>query len=537
MLFRIGLGGECSKKPVTELCLIILNLKEHLHRFIVSLLAISCMLAIVFLLYYNELYLTDWKTWYFAMNRERNLVKNVLIISVGTVLPKLSNIIILPILTAELTKAEYGTYDLIGTLVSLFLPVATLQIQSAVFRFLIDERENGTETKRIVTNAVFFGVMLSSVSVLILLCALQQLKTDVRIMICLFFYLEALLNIGRQLVRGLSNNKLYSLSASIQAITNTVLVILTVSIWKQGLKGTLFAMIAASFTGLFVLLVKGNIISHISCSFISGTMFEKMFRYSWPMIPNQLSSWILNASDRMVLTAFMGLEATAIYGAAYKIPSMLSVIQNIFTYAWQENASLASKDSDREKYYSDMFDKMFCLMSGMLGLLIATTPIIFRILIRGDYEDSYAQIPILFLGMLFASMSVYIGGIYVAFKKTLNVGVTTALAAGLNLIIDLALVNKIGIYAASVSTLISYLVWLAYRMVDVQKFQRIYYNSKKMFLQLIILVLMCVLCWRNELKTNIANIMIACIFSYVFNRTLICSAINIIHKKIKISER
>lgn len=65
------------------------------------------------------------------MSRETSLAKNTLIMTIGTVLPKVSYLITLPIVTAKLTKAEYGTYDLITTMVSLFLPVASLQIQAA----------------------------------------------------------------------------------------------------------------------------------------------------------------------------------------------------------------------------------------------------------------------------------------------------------------------------------------------------------------------------------------------------------------------
>lgn len=51
------------------------------------------------------------------MNREKSLVKNTAILSLGTYLPKLTTIITLPLLTGYLTQAEYGIYDLITTLV------------------------------------------------------------------------------------------------------------------------------------------------------------------------------------------------------------------------------------------------------------------------------------------------------------------------------------------------------------------------------------------------------------------------------------
>lgn len=69
------------------------------------------------------------------MEREKALAKNTIIIGFGTFLPKVASIITLPIVTGSLTKAEYGTYDLLLTLISLVLPLATLQIQTAAFRF------------------------------------------------------------------------------------------------------------------------------------------------------------------------------------------------------------------------------------------------------------------------------------------------------------------------------------------------------------------------------------------------------------------
>lgn len=77
------------------------------------------------------------------MGRKGNLVKNMAILSLGTVVPKIASFITLPIITACLTKTEYGTYDLITVLVSLVLPVVTLQMQGAAFRFLISTRGDG----------------------------------------------------------------------------------------------------------------------------------------------------------------------------------------------------------------------------------------------------------------------------------------------------------------------------------------------------------------------------------------------------------
>ena len=92
----------------------------------------------------------------------------------------------------------------------------------------------------------------------------------------------------------------------------------------------------------------------------------------------------MRLSDRLVITGFIGIEANAVYSVANKLP-LYSVLQNTFTIAWQENASIVSKDEDAEMYYSEMFDTMYALFFAIMTILIASTPILFEILIRGDY--------------------------------------------------------------------------------------------------------------------------------------------------------
>lgn len=467
------------------------------------------------------------------MNREKALAKNTFIIAIGTFLPKFSSIITLPIITGGLTKAEMGTYDLISTLVSLFLPVATLQIQSAAFRFLIDVREDEKETKRIITNIISFILPTSLIALTILYLCLGNVSLVIRWLICLYFFSDILMLSTQQIVRGLSNNKLYSASSVTISFSNMLLIVLTMSVGKQGLVGVLASITIATTIGLILLLVKGHILSRIDLSLLSRKTLLEMLSYSWPMIPNSLSNWVLSFSDRAVLTAFMGLEANAIYSVANKIPVLFTTVQGTFVFAWQENASLASKDSDADTYYAEMFDSIFGILVGIMALLIAATPILFWLLIRGDYKEAYYQMPILFMGMLFSSMASFIGGIYVAHKKTRSVGVTTILAAACNLVIDLVFVHKIGIFAASISTLVSYVFLTIYRMVDVQKFQKVKFNTGRFCLLIALLVLMCAICWIDTVALNVLNIILGCIIAVVVNRKIMKSILLTLKNKMK----
>lgn len=455
------------------------------------------------------------------MSREEKLAKNTLVLSIGTLLPKFASFITLPILTGCLTKAEYGMYDLVTVLVSLLLPAATLQIQAAAFRFLIDVRGDKKEEKTIITNIFVFIVPTSLIALIILYFCLFQLEPLIRIFICLYFFSDIFVSATRQVYRGLNNNLDYSISAIISALGKLVFSIIFVYWIRAGLLGTVISLFAASFFSFIYLLFKAKLYSYINFQYIDKNILKEMLKYSWPMVPNSMSAWVMNVSDRLVVTAFMGISANATYAVANKIPSLLNLVQNTFTLAWQENASSVSKDSDASNYYSSMFRTMFDLMSGFVGVLIAMTPLLFKLLIRGDYLEAYFQVPVLFVAMFFFSMSTFLGGIYIAYKQSKSVGVTTTIAACVNLIIDLGAIKWIGLYAASGSTLVSYFCLFAFRIVDVQKIVKVKYSKKHVLTVISLMVFESILCFLQKPFLNIINIVLGIGLFFSLNKHLV----------------
>lgn len=469
------------------------------------------------------------------MSRESKLAKNTFILSIGTFLPKLASFITLPILTGYLTHREMGTYDLIIIMESLFLPTVTFQIQTAAFRFLIDARGDLKKVKEIVTSITAFTVPISLVALIVLYMCLGNVDSTVRILICLYFLTDQLVNVARQICRGLNDNLVYSISAIISSLGKMIFAVICVYWMRAGLKGTVIALFMSVLFSLVYLIFSAKLYLYISPAAFSKDKLTEMLRYSWPMVPNCMSSWVMRVSDRLVVNFFMGVEAYAVYAVANKIPSLLNIAQNTFTMAWQENATVVSKDKDASEYYSSMFRVMFDLMAGFFGLLIAVTPILFKLLIRGDYGAAYYQIPILFMGMFFYSMSMFLGGIYVAYKESKSVGVTTTAAAACNLIVDIATIRWIGLYAASGSTLVSYLFLFIFRSIDVQRIVKVKYKLRHVLAVTGIMLTESILCYQQSMVLNLVNFVLGSIVFVVINksfvRTVIAKGIVYLKKK------
>ena len=455
------------------------------------------------------------------MSRKNELVKNTFIISLGQFLPQLFNIILVPVVTEYLTTEQDGIYDFILTLVSLMLPIATLQIQSAAFRFLIEERGNFENCKKIISN-IFFFTLATSVVVVIAFCGIyNSLSIIGRILLGIYLYADITYILFGQVIRGLADNKSFSVGAIILSATKTLFVVLALVVFKLEIEGVLFALMMGYIIASLYLVFKGKLYRYISIKCVSKKQLVPLIQYSWPMIPNNLSSWALKISDRLVITFFLGYEANAVYAAANNIPNILNVARGVLIMAWQENASIAVNDSDASAYYSKLFKEMYAMIAGVTALVIGFSPLLFKLLVKGDYADAFYQMPLLFLGVFYGCMSAFQGGIYIAHKRTQNVGMTTLLAALINIIVDLSLVNVIGIYAGSISTLVSYLALFIYRLIDVKKFQEMEYSYKHIIGIAVVLVVMCILGGFKSIPLYIINCALGIIFAYSINKDMI----------------
>ena len=255
------------------------------------------------------------------MSREKEFVKNSAILSIGTIFPKITSIITLPIITGCLTKADYGIYDLITVSVLLVLPVATLQMQAAAFRYLVTARGNREEQDRIITNIAFFTI-------------LTRFDSAIRLLVILYFFIDTLLITARQIARGLSMNMVYSVSALIGSVLEMLGMFLLLKVRGGGLHSAVLVLIVSQFIAFVYVVIKGRLSAHIRPSSFSMDGVRTLIAYSWPMIPNSLSSWVMRLSDRMILTAFMGAEANAVYAVANKLPNMFNIVQSTFSLAW-----------------------------------------------------------------------------------------------------------------------------------------------------------------------------------------------------------
>jgi O-antigen/teichoic acid export membrane protein len=467
------------------------------------------------------------------MSRAKNLLKNSFILSLGNFLPHVGALVTLPIYTGMLTKTEMGRYDLVTVSVYIITVILTLQIHQAVFRFLIDVRGKAEESLYI-SNALIFEIIPAIVASLIFGWTFNTLPMSSRLLLGFYLFLYTQFTVVGQIARGLGKNRAYSIAYILSTVGNVVLVLALMVGLKRGFDGLFLSLNLSFLAGLIYLSLACGIHRRVNLRLLNKSTIKVLLNYSWPMVPNTMSIWTVNTFSRWVIRAFLGLQMNAVFAVAGKIPNIFNLAYSTFNMAWQESASIAAADHDKDVYYSRTFNAFYNFITGALMLLIASTPILFKLLIKGSYEEAYNQIPILYIGVFFSSLSSFFGSIYVAQKRTKSVGISSAIAALTSCALSLLFIKQYGLYAASFSMVISFFVLAVYRGIDLRKgkIAQIDYHVPRILIGLVLVLVCSILCFQQNYWLDLVNIGLSVFVFVILNFGIIRSGLEIVGKKL-----
>lgn len=455
-------------------------------------------------------------------NRNKELARNTIILGFGQLIPKFLTLIILPILTGYLSTEEFGTYDLVLSFASLLIPLMTLQIQQAVFRYLLAAHDP-KDKNAYVTNSLLYVFASSAVIMPIVFIALKlfNVNSNSCLIICILFFSETLYALLGQIVRGLGNNVKYSLSVIVYSATNMILIVFLVAMLHWGLIGVILSLSFSYLTADLYLILASGMMKYFGFQYRSGGTLKELLGFSVPIVPSSLALWIVNLSDRLIIINVLGNAANGIYAVANKIPTLYSTAYGIFNLAWTETASKVSDDGNPEEYYTKLFHVLFNFLIGIMLFMITITPFIFKLLVKGDYGAALFQIPILYFGVFFNSFVNFYSGIYIALKRTKQVGISSVAGAVLNVIINILFIKKIGLYAASISTAFSFLIIVLYRAYDLNKIIKIKYKVRTIVIGMIMFLILASISYKRNLISIAICLLVTIFYNIKYNRVLI----------------
>lgn len=467
------------------------------------------------------------------MSKGKDLAKNTAMVSIGKICTQLITFLLLPVYTAVLSNEEYGVVDLLNTLTSLLLPIVTLQIEQGIFRYLIDCRENNEKQIKLITTIIRFMIIQSIACIVIFLCVSPFIHNEYKYFLMANLLMGIFSSLLLQICRGLGDNATYAIGSFITGAFTVVLNVIFIVAFRWGAYGMLGATAISNFICAVYIFLKRKIYKYIKPKQFDKKILKEIIKYSVPLIPNMISWWIVSASDRTIISAVIGIAQNGIYSAANKFSGVFTTLYSVFNLTWTESASININSEDRDEFFSKILDFVIRFFGCLCLGTIAVMPFAFNILINEKFAEAYYQIPILILGSVFNILVSFVGSIYVAKKLTKEIAKTSVISAVINIFVNIVLIKSIGLYAASISTVIAYALMFIYRWIDVKKYVKFNVNKILMFALTIMYGITIFTYYLKNTMISVVVLVIVVVFAIITNLNSVSYLKQIVKDKIK----
>lgn len=400
------------------------------------------------------------------MEKYKNLLKNVGIMTLGNFSSKILVFLMVPLYTSVLSTTEYGIYELSASTVQLLMPVLSLNIIDAVMRFVMERDISIKQTVTIGLKYTIGSFMIASIFFAFCYCSrCFRIIKGYEFFILVFYVFSELNQFGIQLAKGLERLNLIAISAVLGTAIMLIFNVLFLLVFRIGLRGFFLANILAQAVPSIYLVFRLRIWDYLDWGEKTDTILRKnMLSYSVPLIATAVGWWTNNTADKYAVAFMCGTAASGLLSVAYKIPGIINTVQSVFIQAWQVSAIKEYEEERDTGFYNITFLYFNMLMCFSCTILIAFVKPIARIMFFGEFNEAWRYVPFLLVSSVLNAAAGYLGPILGAQKNTIAMASSAVYGTVVNVFLNIILVKVMGIQGATIAT-----VWSSYIIFAIRK--------------------------------------------------------------------
>jgi O-antigen/teichoic acid export membrane protein len=398
----------------------------------------------------------------------RRLAGASVVYGLGSVLTRGIAFLLLPLYTRYLSTTDYGIVAVTATVSSVLAVIYPLGLQGAVARFYFATQD---EMERRATNGTLWIASLVVAGTLTLLLdrfgsslfgiLLPAIRFDPYIRLAIWTALLTIVGlVPLSILQVQERPRAYvALSLGASLLTTSGIVLLVV--WRnQGAYGYLRgALLGALVAAVPYLVVAFRSVTPV----VRWVTLRAALGYSLPLVPHALAGWVLELSDRAILSRFVALGEVGVYAIGYQLGAAIGIIVSAFTSAWVPILfrGLAKQDRTADRELARLATYYIIVLSFVAVGWALLSPHVILWLLAPRYAESYRVTQIVIAAYVLNAL--YIIPINLLFwnKATRLVPLVTLGGGIVNVALNLWLVPRVGTMAAAWDTLIGYGVMLA----------------------------------------------------------------------------
>lgn len=377
-----------------------------------------------------------------------------------------SGIILLPILTRNLSIVDYGIYVQLTVTLVLIPIIITMGLPSySMVRFLAGEKNK----ERIQDGfySIMFIILITSLlfSSLFFIFSWQISQmlfagNSIIVKILSILLIFSSLNILFQYFYiTFQQIKKYSILICLKTVISIILVSFLVLLGK-GIVGAATGLLCTEI--LFSLIMYLIIFLEIGIIFPKFRELREHLQLSIPTIPGSLSYWVVDSSDRYSIGILLGVAAVGYYSPAYSLGVIVSMfafpITSILTSTLSKSYNEKKEDEVKSLLEYSIKYFLFIAIPSVIGLSVLSKPLLTILSTNDIASTGYLITPFVAVGFLLLGVTNIIVNMVILKKKTKIIGITWIIAALLNLTLNILFIPIFGILGAAIATLIAYAI-------------------------------------------------------------------------------
>lgn len=438
------------------------------------------------------------------------LFKNSSLYFVTDVLVKVSQFLLLPLYTRYISPEEFGNIYLLIAVGNFLTIAVSLSLHGSISRFYFNCNSTD-EVKEMYTSILKFIMIFSTFIYAVLLFFGDKIFYFIKLdffpyifLTLISSYLTIFYNLISSLLVAKQQAKKLSLITILSSSLGTIFTLFLVLNIEDKILAYIISIFLVSFSNFVLFLFFSR---KLTLKF-SSVRFKKIYlNYSLSRMPIDLSSITVSFADRFMLYDMKGEKDSGIYSISYKIGQVIQLIFMAINKAYVP--ILFEKFSDESKLDRKQIGKDSTTIIGLyfyvtiVGILFAKET---AYILGSSYEDSFFVIVLILLSYLFL-------GFKLIFQPPMDfntkyVGVKSliwVLTSLLNISLNIILIPKYSIFGAAIASFLSYFIMLVPIIYYSNKAVKIFYESKKIFLMMVLFVAFCSLTF---LEISLVNILL-----------------------------
>ncbi|BDZ71643.1 oligosaccharide flippase family protein [Methanobacterium petrolearium] len=397
------------------------------------------------------------------MSEYKAFIQRIGLYGITTILGTLAAIILIPIITNNLTIEDYGAYIQVTVTIGLVSNLTTLGLPFSMVRFLSPLEDKDKISEGFYTILIIVALFSLLIAFIIFLFAgplstalfngeiyVAQLLSAICFITCINTVLVGYFRTFNQMRR-------YSAFTLTQTILSMGL-ISYVAISGYGMYGVMISLVISYLTVSIISYIL--IVNEIGIFFPRFKNVKKYLSFGLPTVPGNLSKWIVDSSDRYIIGLLLGSAYVGYYSPGYTVGNIVLMLWNPFAFLLPSVLPRHhdKNDMDNVNFYLTNSIKVFLLLGipCAFGLSILSKPILLLLTTPQIAMNGYLVTPFVALSALTLGFYGIFSNVFILKLKTKITGFIWAVGALMNLVLTIVLIPILGIIGAAIATLIAY---------------------------------------------------------------------------------